>query len=293
MRSFGDARDEKRQRFFLTRGAGNMMDPLQILQIVKDGLEQAMITPCVGWENIYNLPDDSMVIMSADLHYLFAPSFLRFVEQMVVVSKVRVIITLKAQLATYDLKIMLTEYNADHRDTMVRKILKPDGGMMYNLQDVRPSLREWVRPRHLPPPLPGDIAGVLEGASLGELEVKLEEFLQGAIAHMRNMGFCEPPFGYVPPRVILQRGREGRVERQRFFLSWARQEHALAFFTIWNGYHWGSNHYEQVIVVALQNGQWEEAVQNPALARIRADPMQASPATFLQMMGGNLALRGP
>ena len=55
MRSFGDARDEKRQRFFLTRGAGNMMDSLQILQIDNDGLEQAMITPCVGWENIYNL----------------------------------------------------------------------------------------------------------------------------------------------------------------------------------------------------------------------------------------------
>ena len=138
---------------------------------------------------------------------------------------------------------------------MVRKIIRPDGRLLYNLQEVRAAPREWVRPRHLPPPFPGDIGGMLEGAALGELEEKLEEFLQGADRHMRNAGFWEPPFAYRTPAVILHRGRNRRVEHPRFFLSWPRQEHAMAFYAIWNGYHWGSNHFEQVIVVNLQNDQ--------------------------------------
>ena len=67
----------------------------------------------------------------------------------------------------------------------------------------------------------------------------------------------------------------------------------MAFYAIWNGYHWGSSHFEQVIVVNLQNEQWEEIMRNPAMASIRADPMQATPALFLQVAGGRLMIRGP
>ena len=63
------------------------MEAMHILQVIKDGLKSAMIIPCVGWEHVFTLPDDAMVIMSSNLHYLYAPSFLRFVEQIVVVSK--------------------------------------------------------------------------------------------------------------------------------------------------------------------------------------------------------------
>ena len=106
------------------------------------------------------------------------------------------------------------------------------------------------------------------------------------------MGFCDQPFAYRPPTVILQLGRNRRAEHPRFYLSWPRQEHALAFYAIWNGYHWGSNHFEQVIVINLQNEQWEEAMRNPIMASIRSDPMQATLAPFLQVMGGRPAIRG-
>jgi hypothetical protein len=46
------------------------MEPTHILQVIKDGLESVMIAPCVGWEHVFHLPDDAMVVVSSDLQYL-------------------------------------------------------------------------------------------------------------------------------------------------------------------------------------------------------------------------------
>ena len=44
----------------------------------------------------------------------------------------------------------------------------------------------------------------------------------------------------------IARNRGGRVERPRFLLVCAHQEHTVAFYKTWDGYRWGPCHAEQV-----------------------------------------------
>ena len=111
-----------------SRGASaTTTTPSAILQTIKGGLAEATIAPCAGCEGLYNLPDDATAVAPSDLRYLSSPIFLRLVEQMVVVSKVRVIISFKSKVSAVDLTTSLVEYNSNRRGTMARKILRPHG----------------------------------------------------------------------------------------------------------------------------------------------------------------------
>ena len=125
MRSFGDATRKTRQSCCLTRGPGNTEDPLTILQGVNAHLENNMIVPCVGWESICSLPDDYMAILSCDHHYLYPALFLRLLEQMVVRSTVRASSLRRQVHLPSTSKPCWRLYNASHRGSVVRHILRP------------------------------------------------------------------------------------------------------------------------------------------------------------------------
>ena len=78
-------------------------------------------------------------------------------EQMVVVSKVRIILQLQQGVSTQELGRVLGEYNATHPRNQIRKVFVGDR-MLHNLQRqrrVQPG--QGMRPHGMPPPHSADL----------------------------------------------------------------------------------------------------------------------------------------
>ena len=278
-RSFGDSGRDKRSRIFLTDST-EVSNHEDILQKLKTYLRNNLLKALCGWEYLYEVPEEALIILSSDLNYLLDPAVDDILDQAVVVSRNRVVATLRAPATSRTLQNTLMEYNLRNPQNMVRKIISHDSRLLYNLQKARVSVHQWSRPRDLPPPLPHGLDCTLEGAELERLEFLVTSFLQGALTNMTARGFAEPPVAYVTPQVYFLKDRRGEVMQSRFFLTWAKEEHAVLFYILWNNYHWGDD--RQTFILKTRNPMMDRIGDRAATRHILLEPTAVRPRTFLQ-----------
>jgi len=279
-RSFGDSGNDKRARLFLTVPDDNTTGKEEILHQVQRAFNDLLLEPLFGWETCYNLPEGSLIILSTDLMYTYDRNFLRIVEQAVVVSKNRIILSLVPSYEEKDLVTHLTSYNASHPTNLIRKIVSREGQLKHNLQKMRLTGYAIRRPHGMPPPLPHDLDGEMTGVEAAMLERRLDHFLRGTEAYMQRKGFMLPPTSYVLPRVLYFRDREGRVNSRRFILTWAREEHSLLFYALWNNYHWEAQRGEETIILKFFCRKWVEIQDNRGVAHFLANRDRMDPELF-------------
>eukprot|EP00969_Alexandrium_andersonii_P060272 2654137-Alexandrium_andersonii.AAC.1 len=65
----------------------------------------------MGWESLYSLPGDVYFIYSTNLHWTYYDNITDLLEQVVVVSKVRVIVTLRDHVSLEDLVHAMAAHN--------------------------------------------------------------------------------------------------------------------------------------------------------------------------------------
>ena len=164
-RSFGDSGRDKRSRIFLTRG-GNTQTNDDIFLSLKRFLRNILLRPVVGWEQLFEVPEEAVIILSTDPSYLGFPQLDEVLDQVVIVSRNRAIATLNPQLLSTKLQEILLQWNAQNPQSAVKKVSTHDGKLLFNLQKPRISVVQWSRPRGMPPPLPLDLDCTIEGAEL-------------------------------------------------------------------------------------------------------------------------------
>ena len=282
-RSFADTGMDKRVRYFLTRGPGCDRTDEDLAEGVSRGIHEALLTPMVGWESLFEMPEEALIIYANSSVYLYDVGINSIILQMVLVSKARAIVTLKSNKTARDLERACVDYNVDHQGSQIRKICSATR-LLFNLAKSRLTPAPTYRPRDLPPARVGDLAAQFSDLPLGVLADRLKVFLDAAECNMYARGFGAAPTRYVKPRLILQKNRVGAVTGDRFWLSWDEPEHAHLFFTLWNGFHWADAEGAQVHVLSLKNDQWE-ATERRAPGRLLGDRAHVLPnhwQTYLQ-----------
>ena len=72
------------------------------------------------------------------------------------------------------------------------------------------------------------------------------------------------------------------MAQSRFFLSWAKDEHAVLFYILWNKYHWGDD--QQTFILKLRNPQMDKIADRAATRYILLEPTALRPGNFLQFI---------
>ena len=85
---------------FLTRAPGNLLDQDEIHRDLKHYLRTNLMQAAVGWETLYEMPEEALVIVSSDLAYLKDALVDQALDQAVVVSRNRVVVVPRRTPAT-------------------------------------------------------------------------------------------------------------------------------------------------------------------------------------------------
>ena len=99
------------------------MEAAEILQTVKKELRDRLLRVQVGWESLFATSPEAIMITSADLQYTYVPKFLAIVEQIVIISRFKVALVVKASEGTKGLLEFLTSYNFEFPRNQVKKVL--------------------------------------------------------------------------------------------------------------------------------------------------------------------------
>ena len=284
IRSFGDSGRDKRSRVYLSRIGGNSRLDDDLLNNLKDWLHGHHMRPLIGWESLYEVPEEAVVILSNNLTYLQNRDVQDIIEQGVVVARNRVVILLKAQKGAAKLQDKLLEWNHNNPQDPVRKICSHDGRLLFNLQKTRVTTFQWSRPRDMPAALPHDLDCTLEGADMDRLENLFDTFLQGVMLHMRANNFLQTPINFVVPTVYYLKDRVGKVTRPRFFLSWKEEAHAILFYLLWNNYHWSSGDGAEVYILRTRNPKCDRIGDKASTRYILQEPSTIGVHGFVEFL---------
>ena len=261
------------------------MELSEILQVVKNEMRDRMLRVQVGWESLFSIPTDCIMITSTDLKYTYVPRFLALLEQIVVISRFNVAVVVKASEGTKGLLDFLQNYNHDYPRQQVKKVLAADGSLIANL------LKQWEiqyqqrRQRHMPPPDVWDPDGELEGVEPDRAEGKVKELLQGSDRLFRHGGYVEPPISYSLPNVFFYVDGKNRVQSNRFVITPHSEETALLLYIALADYHWGSGDGSEVILVKLWNPGLQPFFLDPRYRPLLGAVASMTPEAFLNFIG--------
>ena len=202
-RSFGDSREDKRRRLFLSRAPGNNSELHEVLQAVKNELRAKLLRAQVGWEHLFQIPPGTLIVTCSDLKFTYLPAFLALVDQVIIISRFKIAVATKADTGTRALIDFLQAYNIDCPRNQVKKIIASDGTLLANLIKQREIMYQQRRQRHMPPPGAWDLDGELEGVEPSRMENMIEEVLQGIHRFFRQGGFTEPPIAFSLPKAYF------------------------------------------------------------------------------------------
>ena len=94
-----------------------------MLRRVRVRLHNFLLPPHFGWEALFELDSESVIICSHDLQYLWEDQVRRALEQVVFVSKQRVICKTLGYNGNDELGSALQRYNDSHPKQQVNKVI--------------------------------------------------------------------------------------------------------------------------------------------------------------------------
>ena len=203
------------------------------------------------------------MVTSTDLQHTYVPKVLALVEQIVVISRFKVALVVKASDGTKGLLEFLQSYNFEFPRNQVKKVLSADGSLLANLLKQREIQYQQRRQRHMPPPDTWDLDGELEGVEPDRTEGKVKELLQGIDRFFRHSGYGEPPIFYSLPNVLFYVDGKNRVQSNRFVITPHSEETTLLLYIALADYHWESGDGSEVILVKLWNPGFQTFFQDP------------------------------
>eukprot|EP00975_Prorocentrum_lima_P065102 12901437-Prorocentrum_lima.AAC.1 len=65
---------------------------------------------------------------------------------------------------------------------------------------------------------------------------------------MTSRGYTGSPVNYQTPTLFLKKDSKGVVIDDEGFLTWTAESHSLAFYLLWQRYHWESSEGTDTIV---------------------------------------------
>eukprot|EP00975_Prorocentrum_lima_P011215 2379500-Prorocentrum_lima.AAC.1 len=101
---------------------------------------------------------------------------------------------------------------------------------------------------------------------------------------MESRGYTLPPVQYQMPAYYLKKDSRGHVIDERIFLTWPSESHSLAFFLLWNRYHWESQDGADTVVIQLKCPIWQTEESNPRLRAALGDRAALLPDDFLDYL---------
>ena len=110
-----------------------MQSDEDILQGLRRFLKDQLLRPVVGWESLFEVPEEAVILVSTDLSYLNFPQLSDTLDQAVVVSRNRVIVTVFPHSSTSRLRDILLEWNHRNPRNVVRKITSHACTLLFKL----------------------------------------------------------------------------------------------------------------------------------------------------------------
>jgi hypothetical protein len=237
-RSFGDSREDRRRRLFLSRSPGNNTELQEVLQAVKNELRDKMLKAQVGWEHLFQIPPGTLIVTCSDLKFTYLPTFLALVEQVIIISRFKIAVAIKADTGSRALIDFLQSYNNEYPRSQVRKIIASDGALLAKLTKQREIMYQLRRQRHMPPQQVWDLDGELEGLEPSRMESMVEDLLQGIYRFFDQGGYTEPPISFSLPKAYFFLDGKAEIMSNRFVLTPDSEETALLLYIALSDYHW-------------------------------------------------------
>ena len=261
-RSFGDSGKCRRRTLVICFPPSFDTTEPALYEQVNVSLREMNIYVLLGWENLYTLPPDALMLESNDdLVWTTQPHLYPHITQAIVVSKRAVIVELPPRATSQTFRRVLEEYNLHHEYEGFTMLRDSEGRKLWNQRGSRPP------PSFLPHgirPMDHDIVIQLENHDPSRFQELIATFLESASALLlQRHGFTENDLQYT----AHFRQVKGRP-LNRVLVTGFSMEAARSLYYRFREHFWSSD-AQQHIRITLRAAKFEDEMARAPALRLR------------------------